>query len=142
MVYPNQNSLWSSILTTKYISLGNLIDRSRRQSKTAQNVLNHWKDLSKAFHVINHFFSWKVGTEKSIHVGSYSIVFLASQVRLPRDIIAHLQNIAKETLDKIVDQENSNLWCQGWLSIQDLALSGNWDRCWDECMHYLHKGHI
>jgi hypothetical protein len=89
-VFLMQESLWSHILITKYISPLSVVDWIRQRNKHIPNASTQWRALSQEFSVIGKYLSWKVGQWNSCENRINAIVGCGERVFLARRFKTHL----------------------------------------------------
>jgi hypothetical protein len=63
------SSLWTRLITQKYISPRSVQDWIRNPIKDTRNCSIIWKATQKAFHVIGEGLSWKIGKGNKVRIG-------------------------------------------------------------------------
>jgi hypothetical protein len=94
-----KESLWKRIIIQKYIAPGTLINWIRWDRKNIHNVSNQWKALTLDFLVVGTYLTWKVGNGSQVRVGADAIMGCGNGIFLLANIIQHLQEIDKCTLN-------------------------------------------
>jgi hypothetical protein len=74
--------------------------------------------------------------------GVDAILGCGNGIFLPEEMIQILHDQGMFTLNQIVDQDSTDMWHQGWLSVGTLGLQGHFSNLWNSYLEELKKGHI
>jgi hypothetical protein len=119
------DSLWTQVVTHKYIKPGSVGDWIRRENKNIPNCSIIWKVVIKSFHVIGDGLAWKIGRGDKLRIGSDPWPGSGLAHSLSQELQDHLHTQGLYKLNQIVDPGSTNIWHQGWHSVETLGLEGD-----------------
>jgi hypothetical protein len=141
-VFLTQESLWSLILTSKYIALLSIVDWIHKRNKNTPNTSTQWRALIQAFPMIGKHLAWKVDNGTHVRIGSDTIVKCGDNVFLAEDLKLDLCLKGYCTLNQVANMETSSIWAQNWYSTMELELEHNWSQIWSDFTSELQRAHI
>jgi hypothetical protein len=115
-------SLWTKVVIQKYIEPDSLETWIRRAQKSLKGVSVIWKAIINSFPVIGEGLAWKIGNGHRVRLGADPWAGSEGQHLLPEQLILHLRIKGYDTLDKLVDPDQTTIWSQGWKSVVDFGL--------------------
>jgi hypothetical protein len=136
------SSLWTQVVTHKYIKPDSVGDWIRRADKSLSSCSIIWKAVIKSFHVIGDGLAWKVGRGDQVRIGTDPWPGSGNAHSLPQAILDHLHTQGYYKLNQIVDPGSTNIWHQGWYNSDFLEMEGEFKLHWDNYIFSLQRGHI
>jgi hypothetical protein len=103
------DSLWTQVVTHKYIKPCTVGDWIRRANKNIPNCSIIWKVVIKSFHVIRDRLAWKVGTSDKLHIGSNPWLGSGPAHSLSQELLDHLHTRGIYKLNQIVEPGSTNI---------------------------------
>jgi hypothetical protein len=130
------------VVTHKYINPGSIGEWIRRANKNIPNCSIIWKAVIKSFHVIGDGLAWKIGRGDKLRIGSDPWLGSGNAHSLSQELQYHLHTQGLYKLNQIVDPGSTNIWHQGWHSIETLGPEGDLKYQWDNYLFSLQRDHI
>ena len=103
-------SLWTEVITKKYIALDSLIEWVRRPQKSHKGGSIFWKAILKSLHLIEDHLAWKVGNGHSVEIALDPWPGSGQQHILPQEIKECLADWGLLHLHKVADPGHSSIW--------------------------------
>jgi ribonuclease HI len=136
------SSLWSLVVSQKYISPASIEDWIRNPNKSATNGSIIWKAMISSFSVVGDSLAWRVGKGNHLHIGVDPWPGCGNSHILLEDLIDQLHRQGIFYLSQLVDPLTTNLWNQGWKNATLLGLNGIHADLMRNYIVALRRGHI
>eukprot|EP00253_Pinus_taeda_P029778 PITA_29778 len=138
----NSDSLWTKVVTSKYITLSNPVDWIRQDHRTNGNISNIWKVVIKARGLIRNGLTWRIQSGSQVRLGEDPWEGCGNAHKLPQELRLHLADQGISHLSHIADNERSSLAQQAWKSGLALNIPLQWQQQWRLFITALMEPHI
>jgi hypothetical protein len=136
------SSLWTQVVTQKYISPDSVEDWIRTPNKSASHCSIIWKAMISSFSVVGDSLAWRVGKGNHLRIGADPWPSCGNSHILPEELIDQLHRQGIFFLSHLVDPHSTNIWNQGWRSVISLGLNGVYADLLRNYILALRRGHI
>ena len=111
----NVDSLWTQVITQKYIAPFSIVDWIRNPRKSFAGGPVIWKALVKSFHILETSLAWDVGSGRKLRVGEDPWMGSVLQHLLPRRTVEALRKRGITFLSQLANPVRRRLGIQPWL---------------------------
>eukprot|EP00253_Pinus_taeda_P007121 PITA_07121 len=138
----NNNSLWTKVVVTKYISPSNTFDWIRQDQRNTANISIIWKAVISTKALIQNGLTWRIRSGPQVQLGLDPWVGCGNAHMLSEELRAHLSELGFTNISHITNEEHSSMFQQAWKIEHDLNLPQLWQRKWRELFKALIEAHI
>lgn len=137
-----QGSLWTELITYKYIWPIPLLDWFRLRSWNGKNISEIWRVVLNTLHTIRRGLTWRIGNGEEARIGLDPWISCGNTHLLPQSLIDFLNQKDIFLIAHIGDSQNTNVFQQAWLSGNTLGIPDRWLQEWDRYIRPLTESHV